>query len=689
MYTANLFPTMANLPTDQVMVFVSPGNIVSGIGRDLTHRAATTGDAHMIAYAAVDAGFVFIHPNSPIEKPDFRVPDDTDDGRSISVEEIDAQWGIWLRQNMGTRLTESNYMIGIAAAREGLVAPIHGSLAAEPRFICIQEGRDYGRKMSLGEVVDRWGSRLRQFLKEANLNFGAPLAQGLETGQAFRESAGSQRLPQGLLAHAGWTYKGLKGTPLEDMRLLFENGLHGPSLQAQLFLYTSLMALAALPEPLSRLISAQHFRVGASCCYPGTEAWESLKYSDPDDKFAYRLAAVLSTHGPALVNMALAVALSLSKVKRNPKLLQALRQKGTLLRNVPQAPLVSQGACAGGLINFADFVPGFLWKGYPGVTPVNLGVLTSADAILLPGGEINEGFGRALANALALEAAGREPSEALGVLSKQGALGTLVGNMGVGLIPTTLEFAFTHFLDVAAIVVGWGQSGESGGKQHAAGVGFGGENAIFNALKMAEDGHGFVDSFGYYVGHNTGTPTNAATELTLLDDTRREYENERGRHGPLRRIKVGAPKATRPGTGHSNGPAGLQSAKEAIHYVSGERVIGAPMYGDVHPDLARVMPGYEVSDGFYEGSLENGALAYVQGFAGYDGVFAVMPGTDQNLRRYPLSAALQARDPQAVEKYLERRPGIRSERRQREWRAHITPGAALQLALRHLWPMTA
>lgn len=45
-----------------------------------------------------------------------------------------------------------------------------------------------------------------------------------------------------------------------------------------------------------------------------------------------------------------------------------------------------------------------------------------------------------------------------------------------------------------------GQSGEAGGKAHFAGVGFGGENAIVQALDIAFEGHGYgVDDFRYRV----------------------------------------------------------------------------------------------------------------------------------------------------------------------------------------------
>lgn len=92
-----------------------------------------------------------------------------------------------------------------------------------------------------------------------------------------------------------------------------------------------------------------------------------------------------------------------------------------------------------------------------------------------------------------------------------------VGHAGSGVLVTTLKFALENFLDVTSIIVGWGQSGEAGGKAHFAGVGFGGENAIVQALDLASEGHGYsTDSFEYLVAHATGTRTNSKTDLTTV-----------------------------------------------------------------------------------------------------------------------------------------------------------------------------
>src|SRR3954462_11935676 len=99
--------------------------------------------------------------------------------------------------------------------------------------------------------------------------------------------------------------------------------------------------------------------------------------------------------------------------------------------------------------------------------------------------------------------------------------GTVVGHGGSGLLVTTLEFALRNQLDVTSIIVGWGQSGEAGGKAHFAGVGFGGENALVQALDLAHQAHGYgVADFQYLVAHAPGPRPNSKTDLTTAANAR-------------------------------------------------------------------------------------------------------------------------------------------------------------------------
>ena len=130
---------------------------------------------------------------------------------------------------------------------------------------------------------------------------------------------------------------------------LFEDELRlGPSLQSLLFLCGAIGSLAALPQPLAELLpDPRAFRIVGASGFHGTESakyWEECLQPDNPrntakitDRFAFRLAGSMITHGPALATTMLSPAFNLSKVMRKPELLAALRQPGTSMRRVPQA----------------------------------------------------------------------------------------------------------------------------------------------------------------------------------------------------------------------------------------------------------------------------------------------------------------------------------------------------------------
>ncbi len=138
-----------------------------------------------------------------------------------------------------------------------------------------------------------------------------------------------------------------------------------------------------------------------------------------------------------------------------------------------------------------------------------------------------------------------------------------MGEGGSGLMITTLDFALRNFLDITSIIVGWGQSGEAGGKAHFAGVGFGGENALIHALELAYRGHGYrVSDFQYLVAHATGTRTNSKTDLTTAANARAAAAERQGIKGALPTVAVGTPKAV--GDGHTMGETGLKAVSQAL-----------------------------------------------------------------------------------------------------------------------------
>jgi 3-oxoacyl-[acyl-carrier-protein] synthase II len=433
--------------------------------------------------------------------------------------------------------TESPTAIGFAAFDAGLVDVDPATLAsAEPRFVR-RQGTARGEPLSLEHIESEWGESLRasmgirvlspdRIAPHVSTDLAAPLPHDLENG--------------GLRRVSGLTFSEIRQSPLMDLFGLFDDDPRlAPSLQSQLFLYGGLGALAALPRPLSALLAdPRSFRVAAACAFTGQESFEHLRLgmqprheTVPDkknDKLAYRLAASLGTHGPALISTMLSPSFSLSRVRRAPELLQELRRVGSPMRLVPQAPLVTSAACASALVGFADAASAALLE-YPGHARAEVLLWTAADAALQPDARLLEAFGSAaMMSREKLEALnqGRSPADRRGVAEclapfDVDAQGTIVGNAGSGVIVTTLEFALRNFLDVTSIIVGFGQSGETGGKGHFAGVGFGGENATIAALAMAREGHGYgVSDFEHLVAHATGTRTNSRTDLAATHAAR-------------------------------------------------------------------------------------------------------------------------------------------------------------------------
>ena len=633
------------LPADQVLVTIGTPCGVSAVGTTETHRALAEGDRELaLACAAFDAGYVdFDLERSTAAEPRFqRVGDD----QAITYEQIEQEWGERLRSASGIR-------------------QLSGEKCAE-HLPC---------------------------------DLAAPLAHDLEDG--------------GLRALAGLGVRDLRASALSDMFGLFDDDPRlGPSLQSQLFLYGGLGALAALPVPLAELIPEPHrFRVAAGCAFPGLDSHDALSLSmQPQrdgesrgesnggsqsngngdgrkakiDRLAFRLAASLGTHGPALLSAMLSPGISLSRVRRNPEILEALLQSSTVMRRVPQAPMVTSAACASALVSLADSCIQMVAR-YPGHQPAEVLLWTAADSGLAPDARILEGFGAgAMMTREKLDAinAERDADEARGVgdcLSPfdVDAQGTIVGNAGSGLVVTTLDLALRECLDITSIIVGWGQSGETGGKGHFAGVGFGGENALVAALDMAHRAHGYgVGDFQHVVAHATGTRTNSKTELSSLHAARQAAVQAQGHEGALPIVTIGAPKAI--GDGHTMGETGLRAVGEAIHYVLGGKTVGVPTLRRIDPDLGEPAEFATLSADPVAGNVDGGALVPTQGFGGYDGAIALRSATAQSLARYEVKDRILAR-------YLERWPDVRADRVEREARWRRTRGGALQLAEKHRW----
>lgn len=616
------------LSANQVLVTIGTPCTISAVGSTETYQAKVSGSANFIALAAFDAGLIEFDAASAAEAlPAMRWVGGEQAGEPASLAEIEACHGSTLRANLGIRRIDP-------------------------------------ARLSPSQTVT---------------DIAAALPHDLEDG--------------GLRRLAGIRYSDIRNSPLKDMYGLFDDEpLLGPSLQSQLFAYGALGALAGLPQPLSELIVDPYgFRIAAATAFGGMDALGQWLRPDapapanpPRDRFAVRLAASLGSHGPALVSTMLAPAYSLSRTLKNPALRDSLHALEPGYQRVPQTPLTAVGACASSLIAFCDIAPQLLFD-YPGFQRPKLALLTAADAALQPRFGILDAFGSGAmmtGEKLAALNAGRAPDQQRAVGDSLApfdidANGTVVGHAGSGLLVTTLDFALRNFLDITSIIVGWGQSGEAGGKAHFAGVGFGGENAIVHALDMAHQGHGYgLGDFGYLAAHATGTRTNSKTDLGTANAGRLGAAQRQGFKGPLPPITVGTSKAL--GDGHTMGETGLKAISQALQYVLGEVAPGVPTLRQLDPELELADQAFTLQAAPVQGSADGGALCATQGFGGYNGAIALRSAHPEALARY-------ACDPQVLAAYLERWPQLREERERRERMYRRGPRLALAMAERHRW----
>lgn len=546
-----------------------------------------------------------------------------------------------------------------------------------------------GSPAPLDEVEARHGRALRDELgirriaelagADVETDIAAPLAHDLGRG--------------GLRRLAGLSYREIRDSELKDMHGLFDDDPRlGPSLQSQLFAYAGLGALAALPRPLSELVPhPADFRVAAASSFPGLDSSSELRSptdvagraAAPTDRFAARLASSLASHGGALVSTMLSPSYPLGRTTKNPELLATLRHADGYMQ-VPQTPLNTVAACASSLVGMCELAGQMLFD-HPGHRAPKLALWTAADAATRPDWRVVEAFGpNALVTSAKLDALndGRAPADRRSTADSLApfdvdAAGTVIGDGGSGVVVTTLDVALRNFLDITSIIVGWGQSAETGGKAHFAGVGFGGENALIHAFDIAAAGHGLgVDHFGYVAAHATGTRANSKTDLTTIASARVAAATRAGRSAHLPTVAVGAPKAI--GDGHTMGETGLKAVSQAIQYLLGEPAVGLPTLRNVDPELGPVVEHFDLSAEPVCGNASGGAICATQGFGGYNGAVALSAATPDALARY-------GPDPAMLAAYLERWPEIRRERELAERRSRARRGATLELAQHHRW----
>jgi 3-oxoacyl-(acyl-carrier-protein) synthase len=616
------------LRSNQVLVTVGTACTISAVGSTETYQALVAGSDEFLPLAAFDAGLVEIDPTAESAAHGMRWASGEHAGQRVTLDELKRLHGDALRANLGVR-------------------HVPGVRELAPRVVT---------------------------------DIAAPLPHDLET-------VGLRRL-------AGLRYDDIRGSSLKDMHGLFQDDpLLSPSLQSQLFAYGALGALAGLPRPLSELVPNPFgFRVVSATAFGGMDALGQWVRPDaplpeggiPKDTFAVRLSHSLGSHGPALVSTMLAPSYSISRVLKNPALRESLKSDDVGFMRVPQTPMTAVGACASSLVALADIAPQLLFD-YPGFQKPQLVLLTAADAALKPSYGILEAFGGgalmtgeklATKNAAHVDGSRRSVHDSLAPFDID-ADGTVVGHGGSGLLITTLEFALRNQLDITSIIVGWGQSAEAGGKAHFAGVGFGGENALVQALDMAYQGHGYgVDEFQYLAAHATGTRTNSKTDLGTALAGLRGAAQRQGFESELPKVFVGTPKAV--GDGHTMGETGLKALSQALQFVLGRKAPGVPTLRRLDPDLSDVADHFVLQAEPSPGNANGGAICATQGFGGYNGAVVLRSATPEALARYECDADVLAA-------YLDAWASIRAERERRERTFRRGPKLALAMAEMHQW----
>ncbi|HKU16548.1 MAG TPA: hypothetical protein VJQ52_19310 [Steroidobacteraceae bacterium] len=610
------------LTADKVLVTIGTPCSISAVGSTETYQARVTQAPEFIAYAAFDAGLVDVEPGAGGALSLRWL-----DGTPATLDDIEQRHGAQLRAQLGIR-----YVDDLTAAGPAVVTDI-----------------------------------------------AAPLPHDFESG--------------GLRRLAGLMYRDVRESVLKDMYGLFDDDPRlGPSLQAQLFAYSGLGALAALPVSLAELLpNPYEFRVAGATAFMGMDSLAELRAAGSDamesdklrDKFAMRLANSLSSHGPALLSTMLAPSYSLSKSLKNPALLDSLRTAGGYMR-VPQTPLNAVGACASSSIVFCEFAPQMVLD-YPGYQRPTMTLWTAADAATRPSWQILDAFGPgalmtrgklAALNANRQLAEQRSVADCLAPFDID-ANGTVVGEGGSGLLVTTLDFALRNLLDITSIIVGWGQSGEAGGKAHFAGVGFGGENALIHAFDLAQRGHGYgIADFQYLVAHATGTRTNSKTDLTTASNARASAAERQGRKGALPPMAVGTPKAV--GDGHTMGETGLKAVSQALQFLLGKTAVGIPTLRTLDPELGPAAESFVLKAPPIAGNSDGGAVCATQGFGGYNGAIALRAAHAEAFGRYAI-------DRKVLSAYLERWPELRREREQRERYWRLRRRSTIELVQTHCW----
>lgn len=623
---------MSIISAEYVPVFVGLGSAISPLGRNEAHVASMQGSPDAIGFMAVDAKLVAVDSANSNGRPVFRRLD----GGQISVGEIESDYGAILRAQSRSRHLPAKRLV------DGIMTDIAAPLPH--RF---EEGSEEG---GLREILG---------LRKADFS--------------------------------------VSGNPFQAMKNLYKDSVKegGPSRQQQIAMGVVMESLAALPKALRDTVKAYHFKTVWGACFGGEDSDDALteqlitEAEDPTGKNRYniqesavyyqleqasRLARKISSNAPAECLTFLSPgAKSMSALKKSAVAeAAALSLQGDDMWNIPYSPFVVNAACASALTAFCSGVD-YLFPNRGRDSRAKIMLLGSADAAIGVRGRNVVGFGEAAVKDLK----GRCIDQALGAWD-QDASGTIVGEGGYAVLVTSLKFAIENKLDILGLCTGYSECLENGLKAVMSGIGFGGHQALYQALRMSYEDHGFgLEDFDHLEAHATGTALNAMTEPRAVSTARRRFAEFVKFSGSLPQMTVGASKAVM--GAHLMGPAGAISLQKGLLHILGRSTWGIPGFKKHHPEVGPEIEEYKLSGELLQGRGDGGVLIPVQGFGGYNAGLAIKAATPDIIARYP------GIDPMALAEYLEQWDDIRAQREVRERVATRTPRNILNLADQHRW----
>lgn len=611
---------------------------------DTTWQAATR-NRDVVAFQARDAGFVrWAGREGGRDQWVRRSEDASLDGRPVTVDEIDAEWGDWVRARAGVR------DLPRSPAVEGLVADFGGWV---PEYM--REGLMTAMGLDSRGLKGSPFENQRVFLRKPGLHAKIFLFAALRAFLALGAPPSRFVRARDFGISYATAFDGYDQTRL----LLDATRSHvGPSLTPEQAVDRVLASVAAaggttLDEEALRRIRGE---VMTAVNAPGKPKQLAIM-QDPFLSFMLANMApgvVANMIGPAGDFRALGARGVYDKVVGRP--FDPRRGADTL-----GAFSVEKGACASGAA--ALHIARKFLRGDSGEVPPGLMLVGSADTSLEPLDEpvVSKGFAKeAPMSRERLRQLGLSPAQASRPFMSDA--GGLVCAEGAGAVMvTSLYNAIRWGLPYTGVVVGSGQRLGQGGKAHESGVNDGIINVLMDIFKMAFLAHGYdPQDFTTVLAHGTSTgPSNIEEPKALWT-----VLHALGYQGQMDLY------ASKGLMGHTMGASSMIDLLLGLMIMSTGVVPGLHNFDPDKMDPRITDPGNEhnaVAD-FRQHLLfspetrawrRGGVIGVSEGFGSTNAGFGVMPADPENdMERYPgISAAMRA-------DYRSKRTASEAERRE-------------------------